>query len=51
MLLQMYRRIQQQAAFIMFAQQEFEEARTLFKESEIDIREVQNHFYVSLWPC
>ncbi|PVD33381.1 hypothetical protein C0Q70_04636 [Pomacea canaliculata] len=43
--LKMYRRIQQQAAFIMFAQQEFEEARTLFKESEIDIREL-----ISVYP-
>ena len=37
---QMYRRIQQQAGFIQFVQKEFEQARALFLESEIDVREV-----------
>jgi hypothetical protein len=37
----MYRRIQQQAGFIHFAQKEFDQAKTLFMESEIDVREVR----------
>ena len=37
---QMYWRIQQQAGFIQFVQKEFEQARALFLESEIDVREV-----------
>lgn len=44
--LKMFRRIQQQAAFIQLAQKEFDEARELFRESEIDIREL-----ISLYPC
>ncbi|KAK7098537.1 transforming growth factor-beta receptor-associated protein 1-like [Littorina saxatilis] len=43
--LKMYRRIQQQAGFIQFAQKEFEQARTLFLESEIDVREL-----ISVYP-
>ena len=37
---QMYRKIQQQAGFIEFAQQHFEEAADLFREGQVDVREV-----------
>ena len=36
----MYRKIQQQSAFIEFARMNFNDARDLFKESGLDIREV-----------
>ena len=39
----MFKRIQQQAAFIEFAEKNFDEAGQLFKESAIDIREVSIH--------
>ncbi|GFR68319.1 transforming growth factor-beta receptor-associated protein 1 [Elysia marginata] len=41
----MFKRIQQQAAFIELSEKNFDEAGQLFKESEIDIREV-----ISLYP-
>ena len=37
----MFKRIQQQAAFIEFAEKNFDEAGQHFKESAIDIREVK----------
>lgn len=37
---QMFKRIQQQAAFIEFSQQHFDEAGQLFRESGVDVREV-----------
>lgn len=37
---QIYKRFQQQAAFIEFSQQKFEEALELFKSGETDAREV-----------
>lgn len=40
-----FRRFEQQAAFIEFSQQHFEEARELFKEGLVDVREV-----LSLYP-
>ncbi|XP_064600183.1 transforming growth factor-beta receptor-associated protein 1-like [Liolophura sinensis] len=43
--MRLFRRIQQQAAFIEFSQQHFEEARELFKGGQIDVREV-----LSLYP-
>ena len=39
-LFQVFRRIQQQAAFIEFSLQNFDEARELFKSGQVDIREV-----------
>lgn len=39
---QMYKRFQQQAAFIEFSQQKFDEALELFKSGETDVREVSN---------
>lgn len=36
----MFRRIQQQAGFIEFAQLNFEEARNLFRSGQLDSREV-----------
>lgn len=39
---QIYKRFQQQAAFIEFSQQKFEEALELFKSGETDAREVTN---------
>ncbi|XP_005106604.1 transforming growth factor-beta receptor-associated protein 1 [Aplysia californica] len=41
----MFKRIQQQAAFIEFCQQHFEEAGQLFRDSGIDVREI-----ISLYP-
>ncbi|RUS87528.1 hypothetical protein EGW08_004704, partial [Elysia chlorotica] len=41
----MFKRIQQQAAFIEFSEKNFDEAGQLFKESAIDIREL-----ISLYP-
>ncbi|XP_053311093.1 transforming growth factor-beta receptor-associated protein 1 [Spea bombifrons] len=41
----MYRRILQQAGFIQFAQQQFLEAKELFRSSHLDIREL-----ISLYP-
>ncbi|XP_053563641.1 transforming growth factor-beta receptor-associated protein 1 [Bombina bombina] len=41
----MYRRIQQQAGFIQFAQLQFLEAKELFRSSHLDIREL-----ISLYP-
>ena len=38
----MYKRFQQQAAFIEFSQQNFDEALELFKSGETDVREVSN---------
>ncbi|KAH9518827.1 transforming growth factor, beta receptor associated protein 1 [Bulinus truncatus] len=38
--LKMFKRIQQQAAFIEFSRQQFEEAIQLFKESSVDVREI-----------
>ncbi|CAL1541537.1 unnamed protein product [Lymnaea stagnalis] len=38
--LKMFKRIQQQAGFIEFSRQQFEEASQLFKESAMDVREV-----------
>ncbi|XP_053384249.1 transforming growth factor-beta receptor-associated protein 1-like [Mercenaria mercenaria] len=43
--LKIYRRIQQQAAFIEFSQRNFDEAQDLFKSGQVDIREV-----ISLYP-
>ncbi|CAG5123927.1 unnamed protein product [Candidula unifasciata] len=43
--LKMFKRIQQQAAFIEFSQQRFEEASQLFQESAVDVREI-----ISLYP-
>ncbi|KAL5007714.1 hypothetical protein ScPMuIL_016520 [Solemya velum] len=43
--LRIFRRIQQQAGFIQFSQQHFDEALELFKNGEVDVREV-----VSLYP-
>lgn len=39
-LLKMYRRIEQQAGFIEFAQLNFDEARDLFAQGQLDVREV-----------
>lgn len=36
----MYRRIEQQAGFIEFAQLNFDEARDLFVQGQLDVREV-----------
>ncbi|CAH1787439.1 unnamed protein product [Owenia fusiformis] len=41
----MYRRLQQQAGFIEFAQQHFDECRELFKTGRLDVREL-----ISLYP-
>ncbi|GFO22479.1 transforming growth factor-beta receptor-associated protein 1 [Plakobranchus ocellatus] len=41
----MFKRIQQQAAFIEFSEKNFDEAGQLFKESAIDVREI-----ISLYP-
>ncbi|ESP04691.1 hypothetical protein LOTGIDRAFT_135703 [Lottia gigantea] len=38
--MKMYRRIQQQAGFIEFTQQHFEEARDLFIKGQVDVREI-----------
>ncbi|KAK3103798.1 hypothetical protein FSP39_021971 [Pinctada imbricata] len=38
--LKIYKRLQQQAAFIEFSQQHFEEAEDLFKAGQLDVREV-----------
>ncbi|XP_055901147.1 transforming growth factor-beta receptor-associated protein 1-like [Biomphalaria glabrata] len=38
--LKMFKTIQQQAAFIEFSRQQFDEASQLFKESSIDVREI-----------
>ncbi|BFZ03908.1 hypothetical protein BsWGS_06948 [Bradybaena similaris] len=43
--LKMFKRIQQQAAFIEFSQQHLEEAGQLFQEGAIDVREI-----ISLYP-
>ncbi|KAL3842523.1 hypothetical protein ACJMK2_020527 [Sinanodonta woodiana] len=43
--LKIYRRFQQQAAFIEFSQQNFDEAKELFKEGKVDVREL-----ISLYP-
>ena len=37
---QVFRRIQQQAGFIEFSMQNFDEARELLKNGQVDIREV-----------
>ena len=37
---QIFRRIQQQAGFIEFSMQNFDEARELLKNGQVDIREV-----------
>ncbi|XP_060603083.1 transforming growth factor-beta receptor-associated protein 1-like [Ruditapes philippinarum] len=43
--LKIFRRIQQQAAFIEFSQKNFDEAQDLFKGGQVDIREL-----ISLYP-
>lgn len=43
--LQIFQRIQQQAAFIEFSQKNFEEALDLFKNGKIDVREVCKTYY------
>ena len=45
----MFRRIQQQAAFIEFSLQNFDEARELFKSGQVDIREVL--FVIMMFFC
>ena len=40
----MYRRIEQQAGFIEFAQLHFDEARDLFIQGQLDAREVRNNW-------
>lgn len=37
---QIHKRVQQQAGFIEFAQQNFDEARELFRNGQVDVREV-----------